>query len=292
MPNLDIPSAQPTPIRVGARTIVPLVEAVGPALPARATYPQLDQGELQDLVEAYGDTYSGSSRTRLRVICQGFAILGAGQVILVDTCLGGPKPNRPHPRADFVSRWPSALAAAGISPEHVDTVINTHLHHDHVGWNTTFEAGKLRPTFPRARYLTTAEEYSHATRGKPQVHITNSLLPLHATQQLDTCEPETRIDQEVRLIPAPGHTPGHVLVEIDSQGQRAVLAADLIHHPLQLRRPDVSAAMCTDPHQSAVTRRTILHRYADTGTLFLPSHLPKGGYLRSADEGWRLAETP
>ncbi|MFF4660649.1 MBL fold metallo-hydrolase [Streptomyces sp. NPDC001381] len=292
MPNLDTPATQPAPIRVGGRTIVPRVEAVGPALPARATYPQLDQDELQDLIEAFGDTFSDSSRTRLRVVCQGFAILGAGRVILVDTCLGGPKPNRPHPRGDFVSRWPSALIEAGIRPDHVDTVINTHLHHDHVGWNTTFEAGQLRPTFPRALYLTTTAEFVHATRGKPQDHITNSLLPLQSTKQFDTCEPDTRIDQEVRLIPAPGHTPGHVVVEIDSQGQRAVLAADLIHHPLQLRRPDVSAAMCTDPHQSAITRRRILRRYADTGTLFLPSHLPKGGYLRSAGDGWRLTERP
>ncbi|MHC3470736.1 MBL fold metallo-hydrolase [Streptomyces sp. 7R007] len=292
MPYLDNLPDQPAPIPVGDRTVVPLVEAVGPALPARATFPRLGQDELRDLLQAYGDTYSDHSRTRLRIVCQGFAILGAGRVILVDTCLGGPKPDRPHPRGDFVSRWPSVLTAAGIRPDHVDTVINTHLHHDHVGCNTTFEAGQLKPTFPRARYLTTAAEYAHATRGKPQAHIVGSLLPLHTSEQLDICDPDTRIDAEVTLVPAPGHTPGHVLVEIDSGGRRAVLAADLIHHPLQLRRPDVSAALCADPHQSAVTRRQILGRYADTGTLFLPSHLPQGGYLHSAGDGWRLTEMP
>ncbi|MFE1307818.1 MBL fold metallo-hydrolase [Streptomyces sp. NPDC058755] len=289
MPTIVPPPSQPAPVQVGARTIVPLVEAVGPALPARATYPQLDPGELRDLLTAHGDTYSDPSRTHLRMASQGFAILGAGRVILVDTCLGGAKPDRPRPRAGFASRWPSALAAAGISPQHVDTVINTHLHHDHVGWNTTFADGRLRPTFPMARYLITREELAHAYGVRPPTHIVDSVLPLQAAGQLETCDPDTRVDHEVRLVPAPGHTPGHVLVDITSQGQRAVLAADLIHHPLQLRRSDVSAAMCTDVHQSAATRTRILQQYADTDTLFLPSHFPRGGYLHSARDGWRLA---
>ncbi|MEA5456850.1 MBL fold metallo-hydrolase [Sinomonas sp. JGH33] len=91
---------------------------------------------------------------------------------------------------------------------------------------------------------------------------------------------EVTIDDGVRLVPAPGHTPGHLIVEVSGDGRRVLLAGDLIHHPLQLRRPDVSAAMCVDPSASAATRREVLDRYADSGTHFFASHLPEGGVLR------------
>jgi glyoxylase-like metal-dependent hydrolase (beta-lactamase superfamily II) len=268
-------------ITVGRRHIVPLVEAVGPALPAAATYPELPAADLAALLAATGDAASG----HLTMAAQGFAIVGAGRVILVDTCLGGPKPRRPQPRPGLDSRWLTALEQAGINPTDVDTVINTHLHHDHVGWNT--DAG-LRPTFPAARYLVTRTEFAHATTGTPRAHIIDSVLPVHQAGQLELCDPGTRIDDEVRLVPAPGHTPGHTLVEINSDGHRALLAGDLVHHPLQLRRPEVSSALCTDRAQATATRRALLDRYADTGTLLLPAHFPTGGYLYRDGTGYRL----
>lgn len=292
MTSLTAPTAQPAPIQIGHRRVVPLVEAVGPALPARATYPQLDADELAALLDGAGDTHADPSRSHLRMASQGFAILGAGRVILVDTCLGGPKPTRPHPRAGLASRWMHTFSTAGIPPTDVDTVINTHLHHDHVGWNTTLTDGDLRPTFPAARYLISRADYSHFTTNTPPTHITDSVLPIQLAGQLDLCEPDTRIDDDIRLVPAPGHTPGHTLVEITSNGQRALLAADLIHHPLQLRRPDISTAMCVDPGQSANTRVAILNEYADTNTLFIASHLPEPGYLHRDDTTFQLTPTP
>jgi glyoxylase-like metal-dependent hydrolase (beta-lactamase superfamily II) len=149
MPTLTVPTTPPVPIQIGHRRIVPLVEAVGPALPARAAFASLPAGTLDTLLSAAGETHTDPTRTYLRMASQGFAILGAGRVILVDTCLGGPKPGRPQPRPGLRSRWMSTLERAGIRPEDVDTVVNTHLHHDHVGWNTTLSDGGLRPTFPR-----------------------------------------------------------------------------------------------------------------------------------------------
>lgn len=288
MSQLTTPAAQPDPIHVGQRIVIPLVETVGPALPAHATYPQLDASELTALLDAYGDTYTDPSRTHLRMASQGFAILGAGRTIIVDTCLGGPKPARPHPRPGFASHWLSTLAAAGISPDDVDTVINTHLHHDHVGWNTVLGGGGLRPTFPNARYLLAEPEYVFATAATPQLHIADSVLPLQHAGQLDLIASDTRIDGNVRVIPAPGHTPGHIIVEISSQGHTTVLAGDLIHHPLQLRHPQISSAMCVDPATSAASRQQILDQYADTGTYFLPAHLPVGGHLTRKGSGYTL----
>jgi len=276
MSQVNAPATQPAPYRIGRRRIVPLVEAVGPGLPTRAAFPNLSP----ELLAATGD--------HLWMASQGYAILGADLVIIVDTCLGGPKPGRAHPRPGFDSRWPSALEQAGIRPDDVDIVVNTHLHHDHVGWNTVLTAGGLRPMFPNARYLIAAAEFAHATATRPQLHVIDSVLPVQAAGQLDVCEPGHRIDAEVRLVAAPGHTPGHTLVEVVSEGRRAVLAGDLIHHPLQLRHPDVSTALCVDPVQAAATRRAVLDRYADTDTLFLPSHLPEPGRLHRDGDGYCL----
>lgn len=292
MTDLVYPDTQPEPITIGEYTIVPLVEAVGAAMPARAAYPSVPAEQLRALLDACGDAYTNDERTHLRMASQAFAICGGGHVILVDACLGGPKPHRPQPRPGFVSRWPAALAAAGLRADHVDTVITTHLHHDHVGWNTTFHDGRLKPTFPEARYLVTHADLDHFTTGTPQTHITDSVLPLRATGQLHTIEPTTVIAGGIRLVPAPGHTPGHVLVEVASGDRRALLAADLVHHPLQLRHPDISIAMCVDPRASATSRAAILHEYADSGTLFLPSHFPQGGYLRRAGDACDLSATP
>lgn len=295
MPDLALPLTQPETFRIGRRTVVPLVEAIGPGLPARAVYPQLSPDELKSLLDTYGDTYTDPTRTYLRMASQGFAILGAGRVIIIDTCLGGPKPRRAHPRPGFASAWISVLHERGIHPDTVDTVINTHLHHDHTGWNTTLtQDGTLHPTFPNARYLITRDDHAHFTSRQETVaqHITDNVLPVQRAGQLDQVDNDTDLDQDVRLIPAPGHTPGHVLVEITSEGERALLAADLIHHPLQLHRPDLSAAMCVDPALSATTRTTILNAYADTGTLFLATHLPEGGYLHREDNAFTLIPIP
>jgi glyoxylase-like metal-dependent hydrolase (beta-lactamase superfamily II) len=289
MPELTTPSTQPAAIRIGRRRIVPLVEAVGPALPARATYPQLTPDVLARLLSAAGHTYTDPSGTYLRMAAQGFAILGNGRVILVDTCLGGPKPARPHPRPGLNSRWMSTLELAGIRPADVDTVINTHAHHDHIGWNTTLTGTGLRPTFPNAEYLIARAELEHVTAAPPAVHVADSLLPVQAAGQLRPFPPDHHVDEEIRLVPAPGHTPGHTVVEITSHGRRAVLAGDLIHHPLQLRRPDLSTALCIDPLQAATTRHAVLDRYADTGTLLLSGHLPTGGHLHRDGDGYRLA---
>lgn len=290
-PLLRIPTANAEPVRAGRRRIVPLVEAIGPALPARATYPQLSHTELDALLAGAGDAHHDASSRYLEMASQGFAILGAGRVIIVDTCLGGPKPGRPRPRPGLDSRWLDTLAASGIRPIDVDTVVNTHLHHDHVGWNTTLTGRDLQPTFAAAEYLISEPEFAHAT-ARPPRHVIDSVLPVLAAGQLHRCPPDHRIDDDVRLIPAPGHTPGHTLVEISSHGERVVLAGDLIHHPLQLRRPDVPTALCTDPVQATATRRAILDRYCDTGTLLLPGHLPTGGYLHRDGAGYRLQPRP
>src|SRR2546423_10503532 len=175
MSQVSAPATQPSPFRIGRRRIVPLVEAVGPGMPTRAAFPTLSPA----LLAATGD--------HLWMASQGYAILGADRVIIVDTCLGGPKPRRARPRPGFDSQWPSTMEQAGIRPGDVEIVVNTHLHHDHVGWNTVLTGGELRPMFPNAPYLIARAEFAAAVATGPPLHITDSALPVRDAGRLDLC---------------------------------------------------------------------------------------------------------
>jgi glyoxylase-like metal-dependent hydrolase (beta-lactamase superfamily II) len=177
------------------------------------------------------------------------------------------------------------LAQAGVARDAVDTVITTHLHHDHVGWNTIRTAsGRLTPTFPNARYLqpvADAGQLDLVPRRPPR-------RQRRPARSRPGTPPTTASTTTSGSFPRQANTPGHVVIEIANGGQAALLAADLVHHPLQLRRPDISAAMCIDPAASAAGRRKILDRYADTGTYFLASHLPRTGRIHRRGNGYAL----
>ena len=218
-----------------------------------------------------------------------------GRNILVDTCVGAHKdrPLRPTWHQREGAEWLAALAAEGLVPEDIDIVLCTHLHPDHVGWNTKLVDGRWVPTFPNARYLVgrkeyEAEERSAATR-KPD-HFQDSISPVMAAGQMDLVDDGRDLAAGLTLKYAPGHTPGHMCVHA-TQGSGAIFTGDVIHTPAQLIRPDWSSAFCRDAEQSRQSRRAILEEVADTGRWLIPCHFPDPGWVRivSAGEGFRLA---
>jgi glyoxylase-like metal-dependent hydrolase (beta-lactamase superfamily II) len=226
-----------------------------------------------------------------------FVIRTPRRTILVDTCSGNDKPRPGKPRY-HERRWPylERLATLGVAPDDVDVVVCTHLHVDHVGWNTRLVDGRWVPTFPRARYLFAAaewrfwrEEYGSA-RFRDDPYHEDSLLPVFDAGQVVLVDGDHRIDDGVWLEPTPGHTPGHVAVRVASGGQEAVMTGDLMHHPLQCAEPDWSSCFCVDPAGSARTRRAVLERYAGTPTLVLPAHFPTpaAGRIVRAGTGFRF----
>ncbi|WP_283133308.1 MBL fold metallo-hydrolase [Rhizohabitans arisaemae] len=271
---------QPEPVVVGERRVIPLVDAAGDVLPPARLFPQVAEDELTALI--------AEADRSAPMIVQGFAIVGAGRTIVVDTCLGGRKRGK-GPFPGFTSRWPATLAAAGIAPETVDTVVNTHLHHDHVGWNTTDD---LKPMFPEARYLVGAAEYEHLRSGRIRhaARVADSVLPIEAAGLLDRVRGEHHIDQAVRLTPAPGHTPGHLIVEVVGGGRTVAITGDLLHHPLQLTRPDLSSMLCGSDREAARTRLTTLGDLADRGAVLLASHFSRSGVVCRSDRGFELRE--
>ena len=215
-----------------------------------------------------------------------------GQLIMVDTCIGNDK-ERSYPRwnlmqGDYLSR----LAEAGYQPEAFDTVLCTHMHVDHVGWNTRLVDGSWQPTFGNARYLYAEEEWAH-WRVEPQEYgpvIEDSVQPIFDAGLADLVHSDHRVTDEVWLESTPGHTPGHVSVHIASRGEEAVITGDMIHHPCQIAHSDWSSSADWDQSMSAATREGFLGRYADRPVLIIGTHFagPTAGRIIRDGDSFRL----
>jgi len=214
--------------------------------------------------------------------------------IIVDTCLGNDK-TRTFPEWNKLqTRFLTELEASGYSPESIDTVLCTHLHTDHVGWNTMLVDGAWVPTFRNAEYLFGAEEwkYTESQMGNPMYaeFIVDSIKPIidaGLTRFVGTSE---RICEEVWLEPTPGHTPGHVSVRIESQGQKAVISGDFLHHPCQMQEPRWECLADWHRETAEATRESKLGEYADEGVLFFGTHFatPSAGRVVRKDDHFVL----
>ena len=230
-----------------------------------------------------------------------FAVRIGDLRVLVDTGVGNDK-TRPIPFFDHLDTpFLERLTRAGFAPPTVDMVINTHLHMDHIGWNTRLEGGRWVPTFPNARYLVAHAERDYWTEAdlepaRRQMFI-DSVDPLTETGQLDPVEvpPEgVEVAPGLRLLPTPGHTPGQVAVQLHSAGRSALITGDCMHHPVQLAHPDLCSAVDVDSRQAVRTRRALLAELAGSDTLVLGSHFPSptAGRVRPDGDGYRLIPGP
>jgi len=170
------------------------------------------------------------------------------------------------------------LAAAGVTPENVDYVMCTHLHSDHVGWNTQLRDGRWVPTFPKARYIFAQREWDAweaMQRETPQPHLVDSVLPVMEARQAQLVGTDFALDDEVWLEPTPGHTPGHVSIHLASQGAHAVITGDCIHSPVQCVEPEWIVRADFNPTMAKATRRRFLERYCDSSVLVCATHFPE-----------------
>jgi glyoxylase-like metal-dependent hydrolase (beta-lactamase superfamily II) len=185
------------------------------------------------------------------------------------------------------------MEAVGWTRERVDAVVCTHLHVDHVGWNTMRVDGQWVPTFPHARYLIGRREYEHwrgEDEGETQAILGDSVQPIFDAGLADLVELDHRISPEIRLIPSTGHTPGHVCVRIESEGEAAVITGDMSHHPCQMAHPDWSPAFDGDPAAAAVTRGRLFAEWADQPVLVIGTHYatPTAGRVRRDGDAFRF----
>ena len=232
---------------------------------------------------------------RLRMSIHSFIVQTPSRRIVVDTCLGNDKQGRRIPHwNDRDGPFLADLTAAGFSPDSIDTVLCTHLHVDHVGWNTRLVDGKWVPTFPRAQYLMGRAEYEHwrGVRDRPDMAgiLADSVTPIIDAGLATMVETNARICDEITLIPTLGHTPGHVSVMIQSNGEQAMITGDFMHHPCQIAHPEWSTLADSDPEQGIETRRRMFQRLAGTPVLIIGTHFAgaTAGRLVADGDSYRL----
>lgn len=230
----------------------------------------------------------------LALTIQAFLVRTRRHTILIDTCVGDhkPRPLRPFWHMQKLNTFLPLLAAAGVGPEDVDYVMCTHLHWDHVGWNTQLRDGRWVPTFPRAKYIFAQREWESFEalhRREPQPHFFDSILPVMEARQAQLVSSDFALDDEVWLEATPGHTPGHVSVHLASLGAQAVITGDCIHSPVQCVEPGWIMRADFDPALASTTRRRFLERYCDSSVMVCATHFPEpsmGRIIQRDDAFW------
>jgi glyoxylase-like metal-dependent hydrolase (beta-lactamase superfamily II) len=207
-----------------------------------------------------------------------------GRLIIVETGVGN-KPTRVPGGADVTEAGTllEDLARQGIQPQDVDIVVNTHLHYDHCGGNTTYRDGKLAPTFARARYLLQKgewEEANHPNERTRASYLPENLEPLAESRQLELVDGEVDVTKGVRILPAPGHTAHHAIVEVTSAGQTALYIGDVAQHPLMLERLVWISSFDVLPLVSLETKKRVLERALAEDALLISPHCPPPGIGR------------
>jgi glyoxylase-like metal-dependent hydrolase (beta-lactamase superfamily II) len=227
---------------------------------------------------------------------QCFVLRSKGRSVMIDTCIGADRQREFDVFTNMQTTFLEDLAAAGFPHESITDVLCTHLHFDHVGWNTRKVNGKWVPTFPQARYFFGRTEWQHwqhlrATGGYHHMeHLTDAIDPVMEAGLVELIDPDFELTDEVSLIPTPGHTPGHVSVMIRSRGQSAVITGDLMHNPIQIAVPAVEARFDMDKAAAARARTEFVDRFNNTGTLVIGSHFadPSAGHIVPDGTAWKL----
>lgn len=271
--------------RVGDFRIDRVVESEGPFVP----YAMLLPGATKDLVDANADwlkpRFVDAEDRVIAGFCS-FVLRTPRHTILVDACTGNDKerPLRPawHRQKN---RFLETMAEAGTRPEEIDFVFCTHLHVDHVGWNTRLVDGRWVPTFPNARYLFCRREYVHWEQAQRKAvsegtelpnhgSFADSVLPVVEAGRAVLVDSDHQLDDGVQLEPAYGHTPGSCLLHARNRGAHAIFLGDVMHSAIQLAQPALSSQFCADPAAAARVRAGLCERYADSQTLILTGHFP------------------
>jgi len=278
--------------RIGAVKITRVVEIEATGGMSRII-PDATRDRIREIKWLY--PHFADAEGRLRGAIHSLVIETPDQKILVDTCVGNDK-NRVVPAWNMLqTKFLHDLESAGCPVPSIDMVLCTHLHTDHVGWNTKLVDGKWVPTFPQAQYLFGQREFEHWTttepRDTPQGKVLiDSVMPIVDAGLHTLVQSDEQLCPEVRLIPTPGHTPGHVSVMIESQGETALITGDFLHHPCQMAHPEWSSAPDVDPIQSTATKRDMFQRFEGSPTLIIGTHFatPTAGYLKKDGRAWRL----
>jgi glyoxylase-like metal-dependent hydrolase (beta-lactamase superfamily II) len=288
-------AAAKTTLDLGSVHIHRVVEQVGGFFTRKAFFPTLTDELYVANKHWLEPLYFVPGREDVLLTIQSWIVKTPHHTILVDTCCGNDKhrPNRPQWHMQKLTSYMTNLKAAGFAPEDIDYVMCTHLHGDHVGWNTKLDNGRWVPTFPNARYLMSATELAHWTAAhakKPEAcaWIGDSVLPVIDAGLADPVTSSHVLGDHIQFVPTPGHTIDHFAVQVGAKGHDAFLTGDMVHSPIQCKYPDIGMFSDYDSKQAAATRHEVFARLADTPTTLCMAHFgaPSMGHLKRAITGY------
>lgn len=292
-------------ITLGSITIDRVVEYETIFLDAAWMYPAVTPEMLDRHQAELGPVLIHPETKKLGLSFHSFLIRTRGKNILVDTCNGNHKHRGPRMAWQHLLDSPDYLgnlAKFGLQPKDIDYVLCTHLHTDHVGWNTRLEDGRWVPTFPNAKYVMARQEFDHFNRlhaGKPDYPVghgsfADSVLPIVEAGQVMFVDMdhlvEGTLDDGVWLEPTPGHTPGHVSIHVKGGGVEAIMTGDLIHHPILFLEPTLETQHNFNQAMANASKNKVIERLADTQDLLLTAHFPTptAGRICSCSSGFRF----
>jgi glyoxylase-like metal-dependent hydrolase (beta-lactamase superfamily II) len=288
--------------RIGDVTITKVEELILNDVPLAYLYPSAEAKDFDAVRPHLDGDGLGKDAASFKLSVHTWVVRTPDHVILIDTASGNDK-ERPH-NALFhrlSNPYLERLAAVGVDPSKVDYVFNTHLHVDHVGWNTRLKDGRWVPTFPNARYVFPIVERdyyssaaSHNEANIPSLGVyEDSVRPVIDAGLVDYVGRDGgKYLNLFEFIPTPGHSIGHMSIALTSNGQHAIFAGDILHHPFQVYRPDINTVFCEFKEDATNSRQKMLNRFADTGALYLSTHFPRSsaGHVARASDGFRWIE--
>lgn len=287
-----------TRYRIGDITVEKIEEQALRSVDPCFLYPHLERAAFDPACRDLALEDLEASRQEVRLSIHSWLVRTRDKIVLVDTGSGNDKERPRNPSfhmqsLDFLER----LAGAGVRPEDVDYVINTHLHVDHSGWNTVLHNGRWAPTFPKARYLFPQVEVEHygGTAGQNDANwhslgvFQDSVLPVIEAGLVDQVEPRGgEILQGFEFIPTPGHSIGHMSIRLVSGEESALFGGDVLHHPLQIYNPGWNTVFCEFHDEAQDSRQRVLESVADSGALYFSTHFPgtSAGRIRRRETGF------
>ena len=266
---------------LGDVEILRVEESLGRGFQPNALLPDWNAADIAPHLPWLAPTYYDPAADRIVSSIHSWVLRTRHHTILIDTCVGNHKERPGQLRFHMLNRpYMENFAKAGLKVEDIDYVLCTHLHVDHVGWNTRLHNGRWVPTFPNAKYVfsRTDRDYFDPTRGeggKIDAHarvFNDSVLPILEARQEMLVDGNMALGDDLTIEPAPGHSPGHVLITLKSKGAEALFTGDIMHNPIQIHYPQWSSAFCSDPDEARRTRQRVLEHAAAKGSLIYPCH--------------------
>ena len=285
-----------TTFRIGGLEVTRVEDFIDPAVPLKFLLPDLPETAIADHKHWLAPRFLDSASGTVAIHIQSWLLRTRHHTILIDTCVGNHKSRHFPPFHQRETSYLANLAAAGAAPEQIDYVFCTHLHSDHVGWNTRLDNGRWVPTFPNARHLFSRKDYEGLDpRNRPPGHsddaneaFVDSVLPVVEAGLAEFVDGVHQVGDGLTIVPAPGHSPGHNVLRVEDGGESGLFIGDVMHHPMQIALPACNSFACADAGMARASRRRVLEECCAEHRLLVPGHFaaPHRGFISAKGDAF------